>query len=111
MTGKILKIGNEEYVLKFTTNTMCIMANDGIDVMDLDSVNFNMPTIRKFFYYALKAERKKITENKAGDLMDKFIEEGHEINDVLEVIMEVLAQSLGALDDADNKDDAEGKQE
>ena len=109
MTGKTLNINGKEYTLKFTINTMCAMDGAGIDVMNLDSIHFNMPTIRKFFCYALKSTNAKITDNKAGELMDQYIEEGHDINDILDVIMEALAESLGSKEDEADEDADEGK--
>lgn len=110
MTSKILNINGKEYELKFTINIMCAMEGAGIDVMNLDTIYFNMPTIRKFFYYALKATNAKMTENKAGELMDHYIREGHDINDILDVIMEALAESLGSTENIEVDEEAnEGK--
>lgn len=110
MTGKTLNINGKEYTLKFTINTMCAMEGAGIDVMNLDAIYFNMPIIRKFFYYALKSTNVKMTENKAGELMDQYIGEGHDISDILDVIMETLAESLGSKENIEADEDVdEGK--
>ena len=110
MTGKTLNINGKEYTLKFTINTMCAMEGAGIDVMNLDAIYFNMPIIRKSFYYALKSTNVKMTENKAGELMDQYIGEGHDISDILDVIMETLAESLGSKENIEADEDAdEGK--
>lgn len=106
MTGQILKIDGKEYTIKYTINILCEMTKAGIDVMNLDSIVFNMINLRSFFYYGLKSADKKITENKAGDIMDAYIQEGHEFNDIMEIIMSALAESLGSKEQ-DNEGDSE----
>lgn len=108
MTGTIIRIGKQEHELKYTINTLCDMTKAGIDVMNLESIVFDIPTIRDFVYFGLKGADKKITQNKAGTLMDDFIEDGNELGDLLELIMEALAASLGS---KENKDKEEEKDE
>lgn len=96
MTGTIIRIGKEEYELKYTINTLCDMTRAGIDVMNLESIIFDLPTIRDFVYFGLKGANKKITQNKAGALMDDYIQEDHELGDILELVMEALAAALGS---------------
>lgn len=91
----MLHIKDKEYELKFPVNTLCMMAEDNIDVMNIESVPVNLKTIRDLFYYGLKYENKKITKNQAGDLMDDYLEDGGNIYDLFVEIMNALAKSLG----------------
>ena len=106
MTGTIIRIGKEEYELKYTINTLCDMTKAGIYVMNLELITFDLPTIRDFVYFGLKGGDKKITQNKAGTLMDQYIQDDHELGDILELVMEALAASLGS---RENKDEAEAE--
>lgn len=111
----MLHIKDKEYELKFPVNTLCMMAEDDIDVMNIENVPVNLKTIRDLFYYGLKYENKKITKNQAGDLMDDYLEDGGNIYDLFVEIMNALAKSLGKgkADKEDNSEDndseAEGK--
>lgn len=91
----MLHIKDKEYELKFPVNTLCMMAEDNIDVMNIENVPVNLKTIRDLFYYGLKYENKKITKNQAGDLMDDYLEDGGNIYDLFVEIMNALAKSLG----------------
>jgi hypothetical protein len=111
----MLHIKDKEYELKFPVNTLCMMAEDNIDVMNIENIPVNLKTIRDLFYYGLKYENKKITKNQAGDLMDDYLEDGGNIYDLFVEIMNALAKSLGKgkADKEDNSEDndseAEGK--
>ena len=105
----MLHIKDKEYELKFPVNTLCMMAEDNIDVMNIENVPVNLKTIRDLFYYGLKYENKKITKNQAGDLMDDYLEDGGNIYDLFVEIMNALAKSLGKgkADKEDKADDSE----
>lgn len=106
----MIEIKGKEYELKYPVNTLCIMAEDGIDVMNIGDLTINMATIRDLFYYGLKHENKKITKNQAGDLMDDFLNEVGNVRDLIETVMEALGKSLGRGKAADNDDaEEEGK--
>lgn len=108
----MLKIREKEYELKYPVNTLCLMTEDGIDVLNMTNFVVNMITIRDLFYYGLKHENKKITKAQAGDLMDAYLEEGNKMNDLIEAVMSALTKSLGnkANDNNDENDEgAEGK--
>jgi hypothetical protein len=109
----IIEINNKEYELKYPVNTLCMMAEDGIDVMNMANFVVNIMTIRDLFYYGLKHENKKITKNQAGDLMDDYLAEDHKMAELIEVVMNALAKSLGgdkkAEDKAEDDEGAEGK--
>lgn len=101
----MLEIREKEYELKYPVNTLCLMAEDGIDVMNLKDFVINIITIRDLFYYGLKHENKKITKAQAGELMDAFLEEGHMMNELIEAVMGALAKSLGRNDNENNNNE------
>ena len=107
----MLDIKNKEYELKFPVNTLCMMAEDDIDIMNIENVPVNLKTIRDLFYYGLKYENKKITKNQAGDLMDDYLEDGGNIYDLFVEIMNALGKSLGKgkADKEDKADDSEAE--
>lgn len=103
----IIEINNKEYELRFNINTLCEMSEQGFDVMDLTNVKINMRTVRDLFYYALKGGNKKITKNQAGELMDQFIEDGHNFDELIEIVMDALGRSLGSKKPEDKEEGAE----
>lgn len=106
----MLEINNKEYELKYPVNTLCMMAEDGIDVLNMETIVINVAILRDLFYYGLKHENKKITKNQAGELMDAYLDEGHLMGDLIRVVIESLAKSLGRKDNAKPVDD-EGEAE
>ena len=109
----MLHIKNKEHELKFPVNTLCMMAEDDIDIMNIENVPVNLKTIRDLFYYGLKYENKKITKNQAGDLMDDYLEDGGNIYDLFVEIMNALAKSLGKgkANKEDNSEDNDSEEE
>lgn len=108
----MLEIKGKEYELKYPVNTLCIMAEDGIDVMNINDLQINIATIRDLFYYGLKHENKKITKNQAGDLMDDLLADGYTFRELLEEVMNALGKSLGGKKDNEeepNESEEEGK--
>ena len=103
----IIEINNKEYELRFNINTLCEMSEQGFDVMDLTNVKINMRTVRDLFYYALKGGNKKITKNQAGELIDQFIEDGHNFDELIEIVMDALGRSLGSKKPEDKEEGAE----
>ena len=91
----MIEINNKEYELKFPVNTLCMMAEDGIDVLNMETIVINVATLRDLFYYGLKHENKKITKNQAGELMDAYLDEGHLMGELIKIVIEALAKSLG----------------
>ena len=106
----MIEIKGKEYEIRYPINTLCIMADDGIDVMNIADLRVNIATIRDLFYYGLKHENKKITQNQAGDLMDAFFEDGGDYNEIVTEIMTKLNKSLGGSEEAVEEDE-EGKQD
>lgn len=103
----MLEIKDKEYEIRYPINTLCMMADDGIDVMNISDMKINIATIRDLFYYGLKHENKRITKNQAGDLIDDYIAEGHVFGELMDIIMEALGKSLGSKDDDGDKNEAE----
>ena len=109
----MIQIRDKEYELKFTINMLCEMSEQGFDVMNIGAMNINIRTIRDLFYYALKGADKKITKNKAGDLMDAFIEEGGSFDELIYLVMEALGKSLGnkPVEDEEDNNKEDGEEE
>ena len=107
----MIEIYGKEYEIRYPINTLCIMADDGIDVMNIADLRVNIATIRDLFYYGLKHENKKITKNQAGELIDDYLAEGHVFGELMDIIMEALGKSLGSKKEegADDEDEGEGK--
>lgn len=103
----MLEIKDKEYEIRYPINTLCMMADDGIDVMNISDMKVNIATIRDLFYYGLKHENKRITKNQAGDLIDDYIAEGHVFGELMDIIMEALGKSLGRKDDDGDENEAE----
>ena len=104
----MLKINGRDYELRFTINTLCDMADSGIDVMHMNDIVINVKTIRELFRFGLK--HKKITQNQAGDLIDEFFDEGGNFEELVQEVMGALAKSLGGKDEKDEVDEeVEGK--
>ena len=103
-------MNDKNYEIKFTINTLCAMAQDGIDVMNLENMNINIVTVRDLLMYGLRHENKKITKNQVGDLMDDFLQEGS-FNDIVEELLGALAKSLGKAEEQEEvkAEDEEGK--
>lgn len=107
----MIEIKGKEYEIRYPINTLCIMADDGIDVMNISDLKVNIATIRDLFYYGLKHENKKITKNQAGELIDDYLAEGHVFGELMDIIMEALGKSLGSKKEegANDEDEGEGK--
>ena len=94
---KIIEIGKKEHVVKYTINTLVKMEADGINIMHmeilLDNISFTL--IRKLFYYGLKdSVGKSLTENRAGEMMDEYLEE-NDYNELMTILIGELARALG----------------
>jgi hypothetical protein len=92
-----IEIGNKEYELRFNINSLIDLSDENINVLDFDKVDMSLKTIRTMFKYAIKhGENKKITDNRAGELMSEYLEEGHSFNELSEKIIEALAIAMGS---------------
>jgi hypothetical protein len=102
---KVIEVGNKEYEVKYTINTLVRMESDGIDVMHIETLinNMNFTLVRKLFYYGLmNSVGKSMTENKAGDMMDEYLEK-HDYKELMTMLLSELAKALGYDVDAKNK--------
>jgi hypothetical protein len=102
---KVVEVGNKEYEVKYTINTLVRMESDGIDVMHIENLinNMNFTLVRKLFYYGLmNSVGKSMTENKAGDMMDEYLEK-HDYKELMTMLLSELAKALGYDVDAKNK--------
>lgn len=91
-----IEIGNKEYELRFNINSLIDLADEGVNVLNFDSVDMSLKTIRTMFKYAIKhGDNKKITDNRAGELMTEYMQEGHSFNELSEKIIEALAIAMG----------------
>lgn len=105
----LIRVKDKEYELRFTINVLCLMADEGYDVLNMDKMleNVNIATIRTLFYYGLKGADKKITINRAGEIIEEMIETGeYTLFDIIELVMNALAKSLGG-----KKEEAEVEEE
>ena len=105
---KVIEIGNKAYEIKFTINTLVRMEEDGIDIMHMENLmnNMNFALIRKLFYYGLiNSAGKSLTVNKAGDMMDEYLQE-NSYKDLMNVLLSELARSLGYDVDAKEQQEA-----
>lgn len=106
---KVIEIGNKEYEIKYTINTLCRMEADGLDVMNITSIinNVNFTLIRKLFFYGMMASAGKgFNEAKAGDMMDEYLADNN-YNELMTALVSELARALGYDVDAKDKEEAE----
>lgn len=107
---KIIEINNKEYEIKYTINTLIRMESDGLNVMQMDQIinNISFTLVRKLFYYGLiNSVGKSLTLNKAGDMMDEYLE-NHDYKELMTVLLSELARALGH--DVDAKDQGEAEE-
>ena len=105
-----MRINGKDYELRYGMNTLCIMCDNGIDVMNMSSIVVNVKTIRELFMYGIKHDNKKITQNQAGDLIDDYLAEGGSFEALVDEVLEALGKSLGGNDKTEGEsEDEEGK--
>ena len=106
---KFIEINDKNYEIKYTINVLCRMEADGLDVMHINTIieNINFTLIRKLFFYGmLHACGKSLTETKAGDMMDQYLEH-NDYNELMTILVSELAKSLGYDIDAKDKEEAD----
>lgn len=104
---KFIEINNKNYEIKYTINTLVRMESDGLDVMNLESLfgNPSFTLIRKLFFYGmLHSYGKSLTENKAGDLLDEYLENNN-YNELMTILIKELVSALGHDIDKDAKEE------
>ena len=108
---KVIEVNGKEYEIKYTINTLVRMEEDGIDVMHMENLinNINFALLRKLFYYGIMSSAgKSLTMNKAGDMMDEYLEENN-YRDLMNTLLSELARALGY--DVDAKEQKEVDEE
>jgi hypothetical protein len=106
---KVVEVGNKEYEVKYTINTLVRMESDGIDVMHIENLinNMNFTLVRKLFYYGLmNSVGKTLTENKAGDMIDEYLVD-NDYRELMTMLLGELARALGYDVDAKDQEEAE----
>ena len=104
---KFIEINNKNYEIKYTINTLVRMESDGLDVMNLESLfgNPSFTLIRKLFFYGmLHSCGKSLTENKAVDLLDEYLENNN-YNELMTILIKELVSALGHDVDKDAKEE------
>ena len=108
---RAININDKEYEIKYTINTLVKMESDGLDVMHINKIveNVSFSLIRKLFFYGLIASAgKSLTENKAGDMMDEYLEH-NDYNELMMVLIQELAKALGYDIDAKEAQEVESE--
>ena len=111
---KVIEFNGKEYEIKYTINTLVRMESDGVNVMHMEELinNISFTLVRKLFYYGLmNSVGKSLTENKAGDMMDEYLEK-HDYRELMTVLLGELARALGHdvdVKEAEESDDEAGK--
>lgn len=99
MNKTILRIGEQDFTIKFDINTLCMMTQAGIDILNMQETKIDLVFLRSLFYFGIKNNDnlgyKSITENKAGTLMGEYLQEGNNFGDLMQIIMSAIAKSLG----------------
>ena len=94
---KMIKIGNRQLVMKFTTRVINMMNLEGITIKSISEDlkdNFDTSKLNKAFYYSLISMQKDITEEDAYDLLEMWLEEG---KDGEELQVEIIGELMNAM--------------
>ena len=111
---KVIEFNGKEYEIKYTINTLVRMESDGVNVMHMEELinNISFTLVRKLFYYGLmNSVGKSLTETKAGDMMDEYLEK-HDYRELMTVLLGELDRALGHdvdAKEAEESDDEAGK--
>lgn len=97
---KMIKINNKQYIMRFTTKQINLMNKEGITVKTMSEAlqeKFDTSLFNKAFYYSLLANQQNIDEDRAYELLDEWIEEGKDGEELqLEILEELMsAQGFG----------------
>ena len=91
-----LTVGGEEHKLRLTiSTTMAIEKRLGKSLYSaLESINDNMiETMTVILWGALQQFNTNITFEKAADIFDRYIDEGHSVEDMMDVLNEMFTVS------------------
>lgn len=95
MNETVLRIKGQDYKLVYNINTLCTMTQGGIDILNMQDAKIDLIFLRSLFYYGLKEENKRITENQAGLLMGEYLQEGNSFSDFMQLVLAAIAKALG----------------
>lgn len=99
MFGTMIEINNKQYCLKLDVNTVCQMKTNGIDILDMENLDFSdMRVLRDLFFYSLQKYHKKDYKNveTAGDLMSDYLDADGDFQELARLITLTISRSLGA---------------
>ena len=90
-----IKINGVDYAIRYGTSVLQRMEDqDGI-FLDKIGENVSIGMIAKMFYHGLKAFYPTLTKEQAGDLMDEYFEEGGNLQQLAEIIVNAINKSMG----------------
>ena len=95
---KMIKINNRQLVMKFTTRVINMMNLEGITIKSISEdlkESFDTTKLNKAFYYSLISMQKDITEDEAYDLLDLWVEEGKDGEELQQEIIGELMSAMG----------------
>lgn len=95
---KMIKIGNRQLVMKFTTKVINMMNLEGITIKSISEDlrdNFDTSKLNKAFYYSLISMQKDIKEEDAYELLDLWVEEGKDGEELQQEIIGELMNAMG----------------
>ena len=101
-----LKVGKKDYFLNYDINTLCMMKAQGLDIMKLQEMEIDIVLIRDLFYFGLCRFQKDITKEDVGEIMSDYIQEGHDFEEIGEIVLNALNKALGMKED---EEEEEGK--
>ena len=95
---KMIKINNRQLVMKFPTRVINMMNLEGITIKSISESlkdNFDTSKLNKAFYYSLISMQKDITEDEAYDLLDMWVEEGKDGEEIQQEVIGELMTAMG----------------
>ena len=82
-----IEVGDKNYVLGYPTRKDALIAEEkGLDVINNNGKVLTLSS--KLFYTGLLAKQPKITEEEAMDVMEQYINEGGEIEEIIQFLTE-----------------------
>lgn len=89
-------VDNKEYVLRYTFNAICDLEEEakmGISLL-LSQEKVGLNTFRLLVWAGLKWKDHGITKQRAGEILNRFIESGGNYNELASEISKLLLASL-----------------
>lgn len=95
---KMIKINGQDLVMKFSTKVINLMNLEGISLKTITEdlkTNFDTTKLNKAFYYSLITMQKDITEERAYELLDLWIDEGKDGESIQYEVIGELMTAMG----------------